>query len=84
MFAIDSYFILQVISHGDSIINMILYFTIGCAVIMLILATLLIPYFFSIENTQRNSIEFIYKTDQLKVEQIIDSCKEFTEFIEKN
>eukprot|EP00347_Sterkiella_histriomuscorum_P011733 403371316 len=84
MLEIDNKFIVQILSHGDEIINLLLIFTICCCGIILVLTTFYLPYYFGVEHIQKQMIEFVHKTSKESVNQIIKSCKEFLEYIEKN
>ena len=63
MNAIDSYFVQNVINHGNSIISMILIVTLVCCGALLILTVLYIPYFIYVESILKKMIDFVYLTD---------------------
>ncbi|CDW91454.1 UNKNOWN [Stylonychia lemnae] len=82
--SIDQQFIQSVLKHGDSIIEMLLIFTLVCCGIILIQTTFYIPFLFGVEEIQKQMLQFTYKTDKVKVSEIIKNCKELSDYIESN
>eukprot|EP00347_Sterkiella_histriomuscorum_P010972 403374235 len=81
MLSIDDSFIFLVQNHGDSLINLILIFTICCCCIIGIITFLLVPYFFQIETAQKFTIEFLYLTDKIQITEFFKKNKDFLKYL---
>jgi hypothetical protein len=58
MLSIDSYFMVSLISQGNSVITVILGLTIAFCVLAFIICFWVIPYLFGIETTEFKALEF--------------------------
>jgi hypothetical protein len=58
MLSIDAYFMVSLISQGNSVITMILGLTIAFCVLAFIICFWFIPYLFGIETTDLKALEF--------------------------
>ena len=77
MLVIDDSFIKQVLNHGNSIILIILIASVCCCGIILVMASLQLPYLFRMFTAQKQMVEFIYCTDRAVVGMITRNCREY-------
>lgn len=81
MLKIDASFIVLIMNHGDSLINVIMIFTICCCCVILVITVLQIPYYFAIETIQKFTVKFIYLTDKSLINESFNKCVEFQTFL---
>lgn len=84
MLAIDDAFLSQVLSISGDVERVLLIATICCCVLVLILSSFFVPYLWAVEAIHRQMMEFVMRTKPEVVETIIDNCKDFSEYIERN
>jgi bacteriorhodopsin len=84
MLSIDSYFMVYLISQGNSAMTIILGLTIAFCVLAFIICFWVVPYLFGIEITDLKALEFSLKVEKQHTKEIIDACDNFSLMLERN